>query len=128
MKFLIDEDLSPKVAQQLRDAEGLDVVHVRDRNMLGDSDHVVLERAYLEDRILITANVKDFQRLARARELHPGIVFVLSGDLSRFEQLVLLRKILYLIQEELDAGRDMINRVMEIAANGERQFYALPLL
>lgn len=96
--------------------------------MLGDSDHVVLERAYLEDRILITANVKDFQRLARARELHPGIVFVLSGDLSRFEQLVLLRKILYLIQEELDAGRDMINRVMEIAANGERQFYALPLL
>ena len=46
MKFLIDEDLSPKVAERLRSDEGLDVVHIRDRGILGESDAVVLQRAY----------------------------------------------------------------------------------
>ncbi|MEZ4712224.1 MAG: DUF5615 family PIN-like protein [Caldilineaceae bacterium] len=87
MKFLVDEDLSPKVAERLRVDDGLDVVHIRDRGLLGALDPSVLQRAYEEDRILVTANVRDFHRLARARELHPGIVLVLDGALSRDEQL-----------------------------------------
>jgi len=30
MKFLIDEELSPKVAEKLRIENGLDVIHVRE--------------------------------------------------------------------------------------------------
>jgi len=127
MKFLIDEDLSPKVAERLRVDDGLDVIHVRDRGLLGESDPVILQSAYDEDRILVTANVKDFQRLARARDLHPGIVLVLDGSLSRDEQLALMRKVVTEIAQELLEERDMVNRVLEIAINGESNFYDLPL-
>jgi predicted nuclease of predicted toxin-antitoxin system len=107
MKFLIDEDLSPKVAERLRVDDGLDVIHVRDRNLLGKSDPSVLQSAYDEDRILVTANVKDFQRLARARELHPGIVLVLDGSLSRDEQLVLMRQVVAELEQEFLEERDI---------------------
>lgn len=127
MKFLIDEDLSPKVAERLRVDDGLDIIHVRDRNLLGESDPIVLQKAYDEDRILVTANVKDFQHLARARELHPGIVLVLDGALSRNEQLALMRKIVATISQELREERDMVNRVLEVEADGEANFYDLPL-
>ena len=127
MKFLIDEDLSPKVAERLRIDEGLDVVHIRDRGLLGESDAVVLQRAYDEDRILVTANVKDFQRLARARELHSGIVLFMDGALSRNEQLALMRKVVVEIAQEGLEEQDMVNRVLEIEANGESTFYDLPL-
>ena len=127
MKFLIDEDLSPMVAERLRVNDGLDVIHVRDRSLLGESDPVILQRAYDEDRILVTANVRDFQRLARARELHPGIVFFLDDSLSRDEQLDLMHKVVTEIAQEFFEERDMVNRVLEIEINGEHNFHDLPL-
>lgn len=127
MKFLIDEDLSPKVAERLRVDDGFDLIHVRDRGLLNKSDPIILQRAYDEDRILVTANVKDFQRLARARELHPGIVLVLDGSLSRDEQLDLMHKVVAELEQELLEERDMVNRVLEIEVNGESNFYDLPL-
>jgi predicted nuclease of predicted toxin-antitoxin system len=42
MKFLIDEDLSPKAAERLRMESGLDVIHVRDRDWLGKPDPIIL--------------------------------------------------------------------------------------
>lgn len=127
MKFLLDEDLSPKVAESLRAEDWVDAVHLRDRGLLGASDVEVLQRAFDEDRILVTANVKDFQRLARAQELHPGIVLFLYGALSRNEQLALMRKAMAEIAEELSEERGMVNRVLEIEANGEANFYDLPM-
>lgn len=127
MKFLIDEDLSPKAAARLRMEGGFDAIHVRDRDWLGKPDPIILQRAYEEDRILVTANVKDFQRLARVRELHPGIVLFLAGSLSRDEQLALLYKAVAELEQELLEGRDMVNRILEIDENGECNFYDLPL-
>jgi predicted nuclease of predicted toxin-antitoxin system len=46
---------------------------VRDRGLLGARDHPVLEAAFAEDRVLATSNVDDFVKLARTREVHPGI-------------------------------------------------------
>ena len=40
MKLFIDEDLSPKVAERLQIEKGLDVIHVRDRGLLGKPDHI----------------------------------------------------------------------------------------
>jgi predicted nuclease of predicted toxin-antitoxin system len=39
--------------------------------ILGASDNDVLERAYQEDRVLVTSNVDDFVKLAAAREITP---------------------------------------------------------
>lgn len=125
-KILIDEDLSPWVAHRLRVEKSIDAVHVRDRGRLGRTDREVLELAFSEDRILITANVADFERLARASEVHGGIVVVLDGSLSRAEQLDVLTKIVDTLSSEFAAGRDMINRVLRVLADGVHEFFDLP--
>jgi predicted nuclease of predicted toxin-antitoxin system len=91
VKLLLDENLSPRVAEILRKEDGQDAVHIRDRGLLEAKDHEVLERAYAEDRVLATKKVDDFVQLARARELHPGIILLEDGDLVRDEQLRVLR-------------------------------------
>lgn len=126
LSILIDEDLSPWVAERLRVDQLIDAVHVRDRGRLGRSDREVLELAFTEDRILVTANVADFERLARAAEIHSGIVVVLDGALRRNEQLELLSKVIKALESEAAAGRDMVNRVLRVSANGAAEFFTLP--
>ena len=113
MKLLIDENLSPSVAQRLR-SDGADACHVRDRGLLAQPDEEVLERAFVEDRILVTSNVNDFLRLARARELHAGMVLLEQGSLLRDEQLALLQRVVLFIE----AHGDMVNQVLRVAADG----------
>ncbi len=120
-KLLLDENLSPWCGRQLQ-LEGWDVVHVRDRGILGDPDHVVLARAYDEDRVLVTANVGDFRKLAAARDLHAGIVLVEDGGLSRAEQLEVLRRVV----EALDTEKELINRVLTVRLDGALVIEALP--
>ena len=126
LRLLIDEDLSPRVAQLLRDADGVDAVALRDRGRLGATDRDVLELAFAEDRVLVTANVGDFARLARARELHAGIVLLEDGDLGRDDQLAAIRQAVVAIHAEVTAGRDMVNRVLRIALDGRPEFETMP--
>jgi len=56
VKLLLDENVSPRVAEELARVDALDACHVRDRGLLSATDAEVLERAYDEDRILVTAN------------------------------------------------------------------------
>jgi predicted nuclease of predicted toxin-antitoxin system len=121
VKLLIDEDLSPKVAQDLRERRGADAVHLRDRGKLGLSDTQVLDYALAEERVVVTANVKDFQRLVEGTELHAGIVLVLDGNLLRHEQISLIDKVLDILTKELAEGRDMVNRVLQISAREDHQ-------
>ena len=44
VRLLLDENLSPKVAQTLAREEGIDACHIRDRGMLNASDGDVLEK------------------------------------------------------------------------------------
>jgi Domain of unknown function (DUF5615) len=59
MKFIIDEDLSPRVARYLCQEFYFDAIAIRDRGLLGATDPEVLEYAFKEDRILVTANIRD---------------------------------------------------------------------
>jgi predicted nuclease of predicted toxin-antitoxin system len=121
IKLLVDEDLSPWVAQSLREG-GVDAIHLRDRGRLGATDQEVLELPFQEDRVLVTANVGDFEMLASRRELHGGIVLVLDGALRRDEQLVVVRRAAELIGTEQAGGRDMVNRVLRISLDGVEVF------
>ncbi|MDN3513145.1 MAG: DUF5615 family PIN-like protein [Candidatus Brocadia sp.] len=52
MKFLIDNALSPLLADELRKA-GHDSVHVRNYELQSADDSVIFSRAIAEDRILV---------------------------------------------------------------------------
>jgi len=69
----------------------------RDRGYCGALDQEVLELAYQDDRMLVTANVKDFEKFASLRELHCSLILIMDGDLSREEQLHAIRQAISLI-------------------------------
>ena len=82
MKALLDEQLSPRIAELLRN-RGHDVRAVVDRrDLAGRSDRVILETASSEERAVITNNVKDFRPLAAERlargEPHAGLILLPS--------------------------------------------------
>ncbi len=121
VKLLRDENLSPAAAVALA-ADGVDACHVRDRGILGATDHEVLDRAFLEDRILVTSNVDDFVKLAHAREIHAGIVLIERVGLLRDEQIELIRE----IATKLAEHGAMINELLHVDAHGAMRFEVVP--
>jgi predicted nuclease of predicted toxin-antitoxin system len=117
VKLLLDENLTPAAAVALV-ADGVDAYHVRDRGILGATDAELLERAYEEDRILVTSNVDDFDKLARVRALHAGIVLIERAGLLRDEQIALVRE----IAAAIAAHGAMVNEVLRVGEDGSMTF------
>ncbi|HWB48057.1 MAG TPA: DUF5615 family PIN-like protein [Stellaceae bacterium] len=78
MKFLVDNALSPIVAERLR-REGYDAVHVRDYHLQTDPDDLILARALTEGRILVSADTDFAMLLAQNGESAPSIVIFRRG-------------------------------------------------
>ena len=83
----------------------------------------MLESAYAEDRILVTANVGDFEKLARSTDLHRGIILVEQGDLLRDEQFELLERALLYLETQ---SHDLINHVLRISPNKAPEIEPVP--
>ena len=72
MKFLIDNAVSPEVAELLR-AAGHDAVHVRDRGMADAADEQLMALAVTEERVIVSADT-DFGTLIILRgETRPSV-------------------------------------------------------
>ena len=103
----MDEQLSPRIAELLREA-GHDVVAVAERaELVGSSDGFLLEVATNEERAVITNNVKDFRPLAADRlaqgRTHAGLILVPSTRTrTRAAITVLAGAIERLLQEHSD--------------------------
>ncbi len=117
MKFVIDENITPAVVGSLAGV-GIDAWHVRDRGLEGTTDHELLDRAYDEDRILVTLNVGDFEKLVQERQLHAGVVLIERAGLRREEQIELILQIVAVIA----ARGDLINKVLRVAEDGTLTF------
>jgi predicted nuclease of predicted toxin-antitoxin system len=104
MRFLIDNALSPRVAEGLRIA-GHDVVHVREIGLQAAEDSTIFERAGTEDRVLVTADADFGTLLALRRTQRPSVV-LLRGALSRRpdDQLRLLLANLHTLSPPLQQG------------------------
>ncbi len=125
LKLLVDENLSPALVLDLQQ-RGIDAVHIRDRGLLEATDEEVFQKAYEEDRIVVTANVRDFELLARSCEIHPGILLIETGNLSRDEQKTVVWQATQAILTELSTGSSMVNRVLRTGRDGHLLFENLP--
>jgi hypothetical protein len=107
MKFLVDENLSPRLAAHLAQ-RGYDATSLRDRGGLGKKDPAVLDMA-LVGRV----------------ELHPGLVILPNAATEPATRLLDAIIDSMTAQEEAPASY-MINRVVTADADGSIRAELLP--
>jgi len=104
MRFLIDNNLSPLLADHLK-AAGHDAAHVRDYGLQAATDSVVLARARGDHRVLISADTDFGMLLAREKAARPSILLIrrLVGRRAADQAAVILAN-LDLVADDLEAG------------------------
>ena len=104
MRFLIDNNLSPLLADGLK-AAGHDAVHVRDYGLQAAADPVVLARARDDNRVLISADTDFGTLLAREKAGRPSVLLIrrLAGRRAA-EQAAIILANLDVVADDLEAG------------------------
>ena len=103
MRFLIDNALSPGMAEGLRKA-GHDAIHVRDLGLASATDHEILIKALAEERIIVSADT-DFGTLLALSDLaKPSFILFRRTDKRPVSLLMHLLANLSQTEKDLNKG------------------------
>jgi predicted nuclease of predicted toxin-antitoxin system len=89
------------------------------------SDAEIWEYAFQNDAIVVTINAGDFLVLARGAELHPGLIVLRRSGLSPDDQWRFREPAIRLGLSE-EAGRSLVNSIIEITGAGILEIYDIP--
>ncbi len=104
MKLLVDENLSPRIAELLNSA-GHEATHVDQQGLRGAIDQAVLEHALANGQTVISADSDFTSMLAIQGLASPSLVLLRSSDyLSPQGQAALLIANLPAVINDLEAG------------------------
>jgi len=89
VKFLLDENQSPRIAEVLAEA-GHDVIHVRDIGRRASPDEQVLDAAREADRVVISADTDFGELLAASNAAGPSILLLRRQEQRRAHEIAAL--------------------------------------
>lgn len=107
MKLLIDEALSSRVAQLLKDS-GHDAIHLGDLDLLGASDADVMAAARDGGRCLVSADTDFGELLAIGRHSDPSVILLRRSPHHPNDQAALLLAALDQLEEDIAASAIVI--------------------
>jgi predicted nuclease of predicted toxin-antitoxin system len=119
LKLLLDEHLSPTLI--VRCAErGIVAQSVVYLDLGSTDDHLIWRYAFEHDFVVVTTNARHFLRLLDV-ELHPGLIVLREGGLTRREQWERLARVLDHIERASEpAASYMVNRVIDVLGPEEQ--------
>lgn len=104
MKFLVDQNISPTLADMLRTA-GHDVVHTSDIDLVSADDSSILKTAAEQARVVVSADTDFGTLLAQNGARSPSVLLLRLRSPRRSRQLAdLLLANLNAVTEDLDTG------------------------
>jgi len=103
MRFLIDNALSPSIAEDLN-KNGYDAIHLRDVGMATAADRIIMNYALQHDRIIVSADT-DFGTLLTLRQhSKPSFVLFRQSDKRPSNLLIHLMANLERFKDDLEKG------------------------
>jgi predicted nuclease of predicted toxin-antitoxin system len=99
MRFLVDECIGPSVARWLRENNHYTISAYEDCR--GWDDERLLEKAYSEDRIVVTID-KDFGEMIFRRKLpHCGVILLRGGFAGPSKKISMMQKVLSITEARI---------------------------